>query len=344
MTNVFYFKTISSIGGVESMFYYLSKLYKNMVVYYKDGDAKQIQRLAHNIEVHKFNNKKIVCDRFFCSYGYDIGDYVEAKEYYHIIHCDYKKVNFKPIVYPGFKYIGVSKLACQSFKDLTGIDAELIYNPIAIDKPKVEKKTDKIYLISATRLTKEKGGTRILKLAEMLDRAGINYEWKVYSNRHLLKASPNIKKLDTKLDLTKEVAESTYLVQLSDHEAFGLSVAESLMLGTPVIVTDIPAFKEIGCKHGKNAIICDLDMKNVDIDMIKNGLPPFKYKPPKSNWDKYLDNDTDYNPNELVEIRLKKKWWDLETNIHYVPNPKQPIKVRKERASYLECLGIAEVL
>lgn len=326
------------------MFYYLSKLYKNMVVYYKDGNPKQIERLSHNIEVHKFNNKKIVCERFFCSYGYDIGDYVEAKEYYHIIHCDYKKVNFKPIVYPGFKYIGVSKLACQSFKDLTGIDAELIYNPIAIDKPKVEKKTDKIYLISATRLTKEKGGTRILKLAEMLDRAGINYEWKVYSNRHLFKASPNIKKLDTKLDLTKEVAESTYLVQLSDHEAFGLSVAESLMLGTPVIVTDIPAFKEIGCKHGKNAIICDLDMKNVDIDMIKNGLPKFTYKPPKSNWDKYLDNDTDYNPNELVEIRLKKKWWDLETNIHYVPNPTKPIKVRKERASYLECLGIAEVL
>lgn len=343
MTNVFYFKEINSIGGVESFFYYLSKLYKNMVVYYKDGNPEQVKRLAHNIEVHKFNNKKIVCDRFFCSYGYDIGDYVEAKEYYHIIHCDYKETRFRPIVYPGFKYIGVSKLVCDSFKELTGIEAELIYNPIAIDKPKVEKKTDKIHLISATRLSPEKGGNRIIKLAEMLDRAGVDYDWKVYSNRHLKKASPHIEKLDTKLDLTKEVAESTYLVQLSNHEAFGLSVAEALTLGTPVIITDLPAFKEIGCKHGKNAIICDLDMKNVDIDMIKNGLPPFKYKPPKSNWDKYLDNESNYDPEELIEVRLKKRWWDIENDIHYKPSP-EPLKIRREKASYLECLGVVEVL
>lgn len=342
MRNVFYFKEINSIGGVESFFYYLSKLYKNMVVYYKDGNPEQVKRLAHNIEVHKFNNKKIACDRFFCSYGFDIKDYVEAKEYYHIIHCDYKHTRFSPIVYPGFKYIGVSKLVCDSFKELTGIEAELIYNPIAIDKPKVEKKTDKIHLISATRLSPEKGGNRIIKLAEMLDRAGVDYDWKVYSNRHLKKASPNIEKMDTKLDLTKEVAESTYLVQLSNHEAFGLSVAEALTLGTPVIVTDIPAFREIGCKHGKNAIICDLDMKNVDIDMIKNGLPPFKYKPPKSNWDKYLDNETDYNPKELIWVRTKRKLWDVETDIHYPPN--KEIKLTRERASYMEALGYVEVL
>ena len=342
MTNVFYFKEINSIGGVESFFYYLSKLYKNMVVYYKDGNPEQVKRLAHNIEVHKFNNKKIVCDRFFCSYGYDIGDYVEAKEYYHIIHCDYKETRFSPIVYPGFKYIGVSKLVCDSFKELTGIEAELIYNPIAIDKPKVEKKTDKIHLISLTRLSPEKGGNRIIKLAEMLDRAGIDYDWKVYSNRHLKKASPNIEKMDTKLDLTKEVAESTYLVQLSSHEAFGLSVAEALTLGTPVIVTDLPAFKEIGCKHGKNAIICDLDMKNVDIDMIKNGLPPFKYKPPKSNWDKYLDNESDYDPKDLVKVRTKKRIWDMQTDMHYLPN--KIIVMSKERASYMEALGYVEVL
>ena len=327
---------------MESMFYYLSKLYKNMVVYYKEGDPKQIERLAHNIEVHKFNNKKIECDRFFCSYGFDIREYVEAKEYYHIIHCDYKKVNFSPIVYPGFKYIGVSKLACNSFTELTGIPAELIYNPVAIDKPKVEKKTDKIYLISATRGTKEKGLDRINKLVEMLDRAGIDFEWNVYSNKHFRIGSKHIHKLDTKLDLTKEIAESTYLVQLSSHEAFGLSVAEALTLGTPVIVTDIPAFREIGCKHGKNAIICDLDMKNVDIDMIKKGLPKFTYKPPKSNWDKYLDNNSDYNPKELIDVITKKKLWDVETDIHYPPN--KEIKLSRERASYMEALGYVEVL
>lgn len=342
MKNVFYFKKISSIGGVESMFFYLSTLYSNMVVYYKEADEEQIKRLAHNIEVHKFKGEKIKCDRFFCNYRFDIGEYVEAKEYYHIIHCDYKKTSLKPLIYNGFNYIGVSKLACNSFEELTGIKAELIYNPVVLNVPKVEKKKDKIHLISATRLSSEKGGDRIIKLAEMLDNAGIEYDWKVYSNRHLKKSNPNIIKMDTKLDLTKEIAESTYLVQLSDHEAFGLSVVESLMLGTPVIVTDLPAFKEIGCIHGKNSIICDLDMKNVDIDLIKKGLPKFTYKPPKSNWGKYLDNESKYNPNKMVEVMVKKKWWDLEKDIHYTVGNKT--KVRAERASYLECLDIVEIL
>ena len=64
---------------------------------------------------------------------------VEAEEKYHIIHCDYKKVKFSPLMYDGFKYIGVSKLACDSFKELTGKDLELKYNPISIDKIKVNK-------------------------------------------------------------------------------------------------------------------------------------------------------------------------------------------------------------
>lgn len=338
--NVFYFKKISSIGGVESFFYYLSKLYKNMVVYYKEGDPEQIKRLAHNIEVHKFNGEKIVCDRFFCNYGFDIGDYIEAKEYYHIIHCDYKKVTFKPIVYHGFKYIGVSKLVCDSFKELTGIEAELIYNPVYIKKKKGIKKYDdgKIHILVASRLTKEKGGERIVKLAQMSNDFVID----LYSNRHLFPQLPNIIEHDTKLDLREEMQKANYVAQLSEHEAFGLSVAESLILGTPVIVTDIPAFREIGCKHGKNSVICDLDMKNVDIEMIKNGLPPFKYKAPKSNWDKYLDNESDYNPKDLVKVRTKKKLWDTETDIHHKANA--IIELTKERASYMEALGYVEVL
>ena len=85
MKNVFYMHKISAIGGVESFFYYLSKVYKDFVVYYKEGNKEQIKRLAQNVEVRKYT-KPIKCDRFFCSYGYDIE--VDAKEYYHIIHYD----------------------------------------------------------------------------------------------------------------------------------------------------------------------------------------------------------------------------------------------------------------
>ena len=338
--NVFYFKTISSIGGCESFFWYLSQLYKNFTIMYRNGDPVQIKRFAKNVEVVKYEDKygMIKCKKFFCNYGLDIP--VEAEEKYHIIHCDYKKVNFKPILYPGFKYIGVSKLACDSFKELTGIEAELIYNPVVIKKTNTPKLTDKIHLISATRLTKEKGGERINQLCQILDRNNIDYEWKIYSNRRYRFFGRNIKIEKPKLDLRKEMEEATYVVQLSDHESFGLTVAESLMLGTPVIITDIPAFKEIGCKHGENAIICDLAMKNVDVSLIIKGIPEFTYKPPKSNWDKYLSKESNYNPNDKIKVRTLRRVWLAEENLHVGYN--QEIELAKARVSELESKGIVE--
>ena len=53
------------------------------------------------------------------------------------------------------------------------------------------------------------------------------------------------------------IANSDYLVQLSDTEAWSYSVLESLCLGTPVIVTPIPCFIEMGIENGKNPVYCD---------------------------------------------------------------------------------------
>lgn len=340
MKNVFYFHKINDIGGVESFFYYLSCVFNNMVVYYKVGDPKQIERLSKNIEVHKYK-EPIKCDRFFCNYGYDIE--VDAKDYIHMVHYDAMNVGFTPMTNDNFRYIGVSKVACDSFYQKTGNKCELIYNVVPIQKKGIEKKKDKIYLISATRLSSEKGGDRINKLANMLDKARVNYEWHIYTNRVRFKHdSKNIIVHEQKLDLTKEVEESTYLVQLSSCESFGLSVCESLILGTPVIITDLEAFKEIGCVHGKNAIICDLGMNNVDIDMIVKGLPKFEYKPPKSEWNKYLDNNGKYNPNELIDVMVKRKYFDLDLGINVERN--KIYKMKRSRASYLEAKDFVEVL
>ena len=340
MKNVFYMHNISACGGVESFFYYMSKLY-DIEVYYTKADPEQIKRLSKNIPVHKYTGKPIECDRLFSNYRFDAE--TTAKEKYHIIHYDPLNVGFGTTYENGWKYIGVSKTACKGYKAITGKDIELIYNPVILDKPKVEKKKDKTYLISATRLTSEKGGERINKLSKMLDEKGINYEWHIYTNkpRYPFK-SKNIIMHQQKLDLTKEIAESTYLVQLSSCESFGLSVCESLILGTPVIITDLEAFKEIGCIHGKNAIICDLSMNNVDIDMIVKGLSKVEYTPPECKWDKYLSTKKTYNPNELVEVRTKKRIYDVETGQHYIRNIK--IKLKRYRASYMEALDYVEVL
>lgn len=339
MKNVFYMHKLSAIGGVESFLYYLSKIYKDFVVYYKEGNSKQVERLAKNVEVHKYT-KPIKCERFFCNYGYDIE--VEAKEYYHIIHYDPMNVGFTPMTNDNFKYIGVSKVACEGFEKKTGNKCELIYNEVPIEKINVEKK-EKLTLISATRLTSEKGGERINKLAKLLDNNNVDYKWHIYTNRIRYPFnSKNIIVHEQKLDLTKEIAEATWLVQLSDCESFGLSVCEALILGTPVIITPLEAFKEIGCIHGKNACICDFNMKGVDLDLITKNVPKFEYKPPKSEWYKYLSKDSNYNSQELIEVKAKKNVFDIEQNKHYKRN--DIFKLTRERASYMEALDYVEVI
>lgn len=336
MRNVFYFRNINSVGGCESFFWYLSKKYE-FEVYYKEANPEQIKRLAQNIEVHKYK-EPIKCDNFFCNYAYDIE--VDSPIKKHIIHCDYKQVNFSPIRYDGFEYIAVSKLAGESFKELTNTNYELIYNPIYIDKPKVEKYNDgKLHFISATRLTKEKGLKRMQRLAYLLDQAGINYEWVVYTNRHREAIGKNVIYKDQQLDIIEEIAKADALIQLSDCEAYCYSIIEALSVGTKVICTDLPVLKELGIKHGENAIICDFDMKNVDIDLIQKELK-FEYKPPKDKWDKYLSTNKTYDPNKLVEVRTLKKIWLIEENLHCLRN--QKVKITKARASYLESKGIVE--
>jgi glycosyltransferase involved in cell wall biosynthesis len=306
---------------------------------YREGNVEQIKRLAKNVEVIKYTDKMgaIKCKRFFCNYGLDIP--IEAEEKYHIIHCDYKKVNFRPIMYDGFKYIAVSKLAKQSFEEITGEKAELIYNPVVVKKKKVEKYNDgKIHILVASRLSPEKGGNNILKLASLSDDIIID----LYSNKKLFPTRKNIIKHDTKLDLTEEMQKADYVAQLSSHEAFGLTVAESLMLGTPVIVTDIPAFREIGCIDGVNSLIFDVNMTNLDYDKIKKGVSEFEYTPPKSNWGKYLSKKGTYNPNEKIKVRLLKRLWLVEEDIHYKFN--DIAEIRKQKVSELECEGIVERL
>lgn len=343
MENVFYFHDINSIGGVESFFYYLSCKYKNMIVYYKRGDIKQIERLAKNIEVRKFENKRIKCKRFFCCYNPDILDYVDAEDYFHLVHCDYKETNFKPITNEKFNhYIGVSQRVCNSFKELTGLNCELIYNPIFINKKSLESikkyNDNKIHLISATRLSPEKGKERIIKLADLLDKAGIDYEWEIYTNKRIIFQSPNIKLKNEKLNILEEIKKADYLVQLSNHEAFCYSVVESLVIGTPVIITDLPVYKELKIEHGKQAIVCDLDMKNVDIELIKKGLPPFTYEAPKDNWSKYLSGSCDYDANELIKVKVKYSYKDNWLKKQVIR--KDIIEIPKWRASVLEATPV----
>lgn len=163
-SNIFYFKSINSIGGVESYFYYLTKKYQDLdiTVFYNEGDENQIRRLKKLVRVEKYEGQKLKCKKIFVNYSSEgILNNTEAEEYIYVVHADYK--NQKNLTFRGHeklnRFIAVSKEVAKSFEEVTGIKAEVSYNPIMLEKPKKV-----LNLISATRLTEEKGRDRMIKL------------------------------------------------------------------------------------------------------------------------------------------------------------------------------------
>mgnify|MGYP003302521524 CR=1 FL=1 len=339
--NVFYVPHFNIIGGIETYCYELAKKYKDkdIVFVYSNttSDIKQLNRIRKYARViyQPFNaTEKIKCDRLFVMYRCKI-ELFDAKEVIQIIHADYEAQNLKPNLDERIKeHYGVSKAVADSYKRISGIDVKVAYNPLTIDKPRKI-----LRLISATRLTKEKGKSRMIKLADELDKAGIPYEWRIFTNDSLPIPNENVIYMKPRLDIRDYIADADYLVQLSDTEAFSYSVLESLCLGTPVIVTNIPSFKEMGIINGLNGYVLDFSMKDIPITQIYTEIPKFTFKMPKDIYDKLLiDKPSTYNPNELVKVKCKKTYTDLELNRRI--NKDEEFETSKERAEYLKGLEL----
>lgn len=337
--NIFYFRSLNVIGGVESFLYYLSKKYsdKDFIIYYQTGDFEQIKRISEYVRIKKYNGEKIKCDKAFFNYYHDIIPNVTANEYIQIIHADYKNRKFTP--HPKItKYIGVSQLACDNFTAVSGLPCECYYNPIVVEK----KKT--LTLVSATRLTSEKGKSRIEKLGKMLNKAKIPYLWFVFTNDENPINNPNIIFMKPRLNITDYINMADYLVQLSDNEAYCYSVVEALCVGTPVIATKCSVFDEIGVKDGKNGFIVDFDLKNVPIDKIVKGLPEFEYTPPKDNYDKLLNGTSDYKKLKNTKVKVKPlvRYFDKELGRDVSKNT-PPFETTLKRAYILQDLGFCKI-
>lgn len=343
MKNVFWFSNLNQIGGTETFLYYLARKYSDwdITIYYNTADPLQLCRLSKYCRCVKYNGGKIKCDRVFLAYSHDIIDNVEANEYCFISHIDYKARKVKPPVHPKItKYYGVSQAVCDSWKEITGIDMECLYLPIVLDEPKRV-----LHLISATRLTDEKGGWRMKRLADLLDSKGISYTWSIYTNKPGGINSKNVVYRQPRLDLIDFIAEADYLVQLSDSESYCYSVAEALSVGTPVIVTDIPALKEIGVEDHKNGFILDFDMNHIPLDDILSSELKFTYEPPKELWNTALaEGQSTYDPEkEGVQIKVKpiQNYYDMELKKNLtIGTP--PFSVSFERAKYLTEKGLVK--
>lgn len=337
MTNIIY-HNIAKIGGIETFLYYLAKTYSkyDITIIYKTADEEQLKRLQKYVRCIKYNGQKIKCKRAFFNYNTDIIDNVEAEEYYQILHGDYKTTGIKPNTHSKItKYLGVSQLVCDTFKELTGIEAEVIYNPI------IEHKKKKILkLISATRLTKEKGLKRIEKLADELNKNNIPFEWQIFTTNIDINID-NVIVRKPKLDILDYIAEADYLVQLSDSEGYCYSIVEALKLGVPIICTDMPILKEIGVNN-QNSYILDMDMSQINVNEIYNKIPKvLNYQEPKCLIDKYIDKvKSNYEEERKMKYKVEaletyKKRGIRDSSLNRIPEPGEAFEVNKDRLDVL---------
>lgn len=346
--NIYYFSYINSIGGIETFFYNLAKKYKDydLAIVYRNGDSKQLNRLSKYVKCIKFDNQSFSCEKAFFNFNTDIIDFIEAKEYVLVLHGDYKAMieNHQlqkeglPINEKITKYVGVSKLVCDSWKEITGTDAEICYNPFYLPE-----KDKKIKLISATRLTGEKGGDRMLELINKLDKEKVKYHWDIFTNNKNFKInSANVTLHDTKLDIGYELERADFLVQLSDNEGYCYSAVEALSLGTPIITTPVPVFAELGINE-TNAIFLNFDLSNID-DVVKQMQEKqfdFTYTPPVDSWGTLLaPGESQYlkDKNTKVIVEATKLFSDKrihDKELDKIPQYKEQWETTKERYNYL---------
>src|SRR5574344_2138067 len=322
MKIIIYQSNIIEIGGIETFTYNLSKTlsdYYEVLLLYKKCHPNQLYRLMQEVECEEYNPKKeYECD--ICILASSWGGYpdtVNAKKYIQMIHANYKEANktFK-YVYKPFekttKHIAVSKIARDVFKDMYGYECELMYN--ILDDIKETKPILK--LVSATRLSKEKGYDRMLVLIEELKKRKIKFRWIIFANLDTYKIKPieceEVIYMKPRYDLWDYIKEADYVVQLSDTEGFSYTINEALQYGTPTLTTAFDSIYE-SVEDGISGYI-------LPFELFETGT--------KEEWDKYLDKIVNKIPKDFkYESKCKTDDW-----LKLLGNPDSKYKaIKKER-------------
>jgi len=358
--NILYIRDFSEIGGVETFIWEMVKKYKDrdIAVVYKSAHQNQLQRVKRFCRAYKHTNQKINCKVAIINYDTSIIDYITSDIWkenakkdegiIQVVHGDYENPAYpcKPPTDDRIKlYVGVTKYICESFKRITGLENVTYgYNPLTIEEDEPCLK-----LISATRLSKIKGKDRMIKLANALDNAGINYIWYVFTNETDTFNNPNIIFMKSRLDVSRWLKDSDYLVQLSDTEACSYAINEALYRNIPVIVTPLPYLEEIGVKDGVNAYIMNFDCNNIDhiVQNIKK-VPKFKFEHLE---DKYADilakGKSRYEEEKEMEVRVRalqrfEGIKDAERDVY--PKAGDEWVTSYERAEYLLSNAVIEIV
>jgi hypothetical protein len=337
---VIYIQYLHVIGGIESFIYnFVRTFYKtyDIALVVDTISDTQFGRISQYARIIKKPQKMIKCDTMIIPRILD--DYprfIEARQTIRMVHAC--RTNPKWYI-PNDSDLVVhcSEVSRASFNS----DGIVIHNPFHTNKKKA------LFLISATRIPapdKGKNEWRMMKLAEMLNKADIPFIWLNFSEGKLDKPPKGFYNMGIETDIQPYIAKADYLVQLSDSEGYSYSVLEALTNNTPVICTPFPSAAESGIVDGENGYIVPFDM-NFDVNKLLK-VPRFKDKHTNKeiidSWEKILGQPMPkvYDPQQKVKIRATREYTDVQMNM--LISPGMEYSVTLARANTIINAGFAE--
>lgn len=374
--NIFYFKRICKIGGTEQFLYEIAKKYKDydITVFYDDADINQLRRLRKLVRCKKHIKGEIVkCNKAFFNFNLDMIDDVDAEEYYFVSHANYEELHkvhggcIPPIKNEKLThYIGVSQFATDKLDEYaksigSKIKTQKCYNPLTL-----EPKQKVVRLASACRLDdKVKGGERTLKLIKALDKYceenNRNYIWTIFTNPTKVQVdSPNVILMKPRLDVRPYLADSDYVLQLSnDMETYCYTINEALGYGVPIVTTPLTILNELPITENEH-IVLDWNCENVDEvarQIFEKEVKPFSYTAPEDSWSNILENarstyEEEKNMKYIVEatdLYKRLNTYDVELSKQknvkqYIPKQGERWEVNLERKQLLGEKGFIKVI
>lgn len=307
---ILFINQLSIIGGIESFIYHLARLFKgeDMILVVNSIPEPQKKRLEEHIKVIQYStSREYDCDTLVML---RILDHVPRNITYKqsVQMCHACRTNPMWHIPQNHDHIvNVSQASRDSFGDEAGM---VIHNPIFTDNEKA------LILVSATRIpAPDKGDNekRMRRLAEMLNEAEIPFVWFNFSEGQIPNPPKGMVNMGLEMDIRPYIASATYLVQLSDSEAWSYSILEALTQNVPVIVTEFPSAEEMGIIDGQNGYIVPFDM-NFDVTKLKK-VPTFRYFYDngviEKEWKKIFNHKIKTKKKKMVDVRIIQRYRDL---------------------------------
>lgn len=371
---ILYHNNLLKFGGVDTFVYNfvkkMSKFY-DILFLYSTADIENLERIKKIVNTEKYDStKKYICEICICASAW--GEYPESVvaqsgRYIQMVHADYVRAREVNFTYNKWhkttEHVGVSEHVCKIFKKLYPKEKiTRIYNIL----DEIQETKPILKLISATRVSKEKGYERMLKLAQELKKAGIKFRWTIFTDLELYNKKPfnleEIVYMKPSHNFFDYIVEADYGVQLSDTEGYSYFINECLEYGTPVLCTNFPSAYE-SIEDGKNGYILDMQLSNLNINKIVNNIPnnfTYKEKCTEKDWINFFNKKIERKKKDMFKVIAKQNYNDkmpelieeiIDKEIQYNANGSAAISEGDiyiindaDRAKQIEESGLAVVM